>query len=106
MPSPAKPVTIRGVTYESIHAAAREIGVSYSTIQNAIKRSTLDYAGLGYREYGNNAKSVRIRGVTYPSQVIAAQVLGIKQSGINRAIRRGTLNKVGLGLFGRPRKDE
>ena len=35
-----KPVTIRGVTYESHAAAAKALGVSYRTVSMAVKRGT------------------------------------------------------------------
>lgn len=41
-----KPVTIRGVTYESHVAAAKALGVSDRTISMAVKRGTLDSIAL------------------------------------------------------------
>lgn len=41
-----KPVTIRGVTYESHVAAAKALGVSDRTISMAVKRGTQDRVAL------------------------------------------------------------
>lgn len=38
---------IRGTTYPSARAAARAIGVSHTTVLEAIKRQTEDHVGLG-----------------------------------------------------------
>lgn len=41
------PVTIRGVTYPSIGAAARALGVGRTAVQHAIRLGRLDRVGLG-----------------------------------------------------------
>ena len=41
-----KPVTIRGVTYESRAAAARAMGVSEQTVNRAVRRGTEDQVAM------------------------------------------------------------
>ena len=44
--SQRKPVTIRGVTYESHAAAAKALGVSDRTVSRAVQRGTEDRIAL------------------------------------------------------------
>lgn len=96
----AKPVTIKGVTYPSIFAAGKALGVKAQTVRMAIRRGTTDSIGLGSKMVDGhqiNSEPLTIRGVRYPSQTIAAEVLGVTQGAISNAIRRGTLDTVGTG---------
>lgn len=96
MPTPPTPILIRGIRYPSMAAAARKLGVSSTTVFNALERGTLDRVGLGIPAYKTNSIPVTIRGVTYASQCEAARQLGVKQNTIALAYKRGTLDKVGL----------
>lgn len=71
-----KPVTIRGVTYESQSAAARALGVYVRAIQSAIERGTLATVGLNMNRRNNGVK-VSIDGVLYPSIAEASRQTGI-----------------------------
>lgn len=94
MKLPAKPVTIRGVTYPSVLAAARALGVSPAAICNARARGGLETVGLNPTI--TTPCPVAIRGVTYPSQNAAARALGVSAATIYMALERGTLDSVGL----------
>ena len=48
-----RPVTIRGVRYESHAAAAKALGVSDRTISMAVKRGTLDRVAMS-KEMNND----------------------------------------------------
>lgn len=85
-----KPITIRGVEYESRSAAARALGISDSAIRRAAKNGYLDTVGYGLRQ------PVCVRGVDYPSQTAAAAALGVDPSTVCGALRRGTINTCGL----------
>lgn len=91
-----RPVTIRGVQYESQAAAGRAFGVSSGAIYKRIKRGTLDDCGINDRG-GKEKCPVLIRGVLYESQSEAARVLGSTQSNISRALDEGRVDSVGLG---------
>ena len=49
-----KPVTIRGVRYESHVAAAKALGVSDRTISMAVKRGTLDRVAMSKEKADGN----------------------------------------------------
>ena len=95
-----KPITIRGVTYESRAAAAKALGVSGPTVVSAFKRGTEDNVGKGIRQ----PLPVTIRGVEYPSAQVAAEALGVKRDTIYRARAENRLDQVGLGGAGTPRE--
>jgi len=98
-----KPVTIRGVTYPSISAAARAHGVRPSTIHSAMERGRLDYVGVGSSKNGKwNGSPVVIRGVTYSSLREAARALGVSPQAVSTALMRGTADNVGLRKEGQP----
>ena len=49
-----KPVTIRGVRYESHVAAAKALGVSYRTVSMAVQRGTQDRIALSKEKADGN----------------------------------------------------
>lgn len=67
------PVTIRGITYPSMAAAARTFGLNPGTVFKAKEEGRLDHCGLGQ----NKAQPVTIDGVEYPSIQQAARATGI-----------------------------
>lgn len=87
-----KPVTIRGFTYGSHGAAARDLGVTTAAITLARQRGSLDRIGQGPKA----ASPIEIRGVTYPSSRAAAKALGLARSTIYAALESGKLDRVGL----------
>lgn len=94
MPLP-KPITIRGVTYPSRAAAAQVLGIQVEGLYDAIRRGTVQNAGLGQ----GKAKCIpiTIRGVTYPSYAEAARALGVSPSSVQQAVKYGYEQRVGLG---------
>lgn len=87
-----KPITIRGVTYGSHGAAARDLGVTRAAIFLARQRGTLESVGAG----ATSASPVKIRGKVYPSGYAAARELGLCKSTIYNALEKGTLDRVEL----------
>lgn len=86
------PVTIRGVTYPSINAAARELGLSVNGVWRANKVGRLDQIGsMG------NRKPVTVRGVRYETMGEAARALGVSRDTMRRSYKNGTLDFVGTG---------
>jgi hypothetical protein len=71
MGAPGNPVRIRGVDYPSQKAAAEALGLKPNTIGGALRRGTIERAGLGHFTPGNG--EVTFRGVTYPSAAAAAR---------------------------------
>lgn len=76
------PVTIRGVEYPSMEAAARSVGVCAPTIRTARLKGTLDKVGL---PTGNPCI---IGGVKYRTQKAAAAALGVSKRTIGRMLKR------------------
>jgi len=96
-----KPVTIRGVTYESGAIAGVALGVSRHAVYKAQRLGRLETVGLGHTGGEWLKKGMRIavrpisiQGVKYPSQRIAAEVLGVSPITISSAKRRGRLATV------------
>lgn len=86
-------VTIRGVTYPTLYAAAKALGVSYASVKNMRKKGRLDMLGVGT----GVPMPVRIRGVDYPSTKAAAKALGVSVNTVQSACARGTQDTVGVG---------
>lgn len=84
------PVTIRGKTYPSIGAAARDLGVHRSTVQKALDEGKPDRVGLSPRGLCL-AVRVTVGGVTYPSASKAARATGTFASTILYRHRKGKL---------------
>lgn len=76
------PVRIRGVIYPSQRAAAKALGVSPASVNNALERGAEDSIGLGRQN--NNARPVTIDGVTYRSRAEAARRLGISKHEVRK----------------------
>lgn len=89
-----RPITIRGTTYLSITAAARDLGVTTSTVAKAYTFGNEDRIGMGSRAC---CIPVTIRGVEYPSYKAAAEALGVSKSNVHKYAHRGTLDSIGLG---------
>lgn len=85
-------VTIRGVDYPSLRAAARAIGVSSSAVGRALRAGVLDDCGFAPR--GPKPMPVRVNDVVYGSAAIAAERLGCSPQVIYYAIARGYENDV------------
>jgi hypothetical protein len=81
-----EPVTIRGVTYPSVNAAAEALGVAIRTVTWHRSAGSLDRCGLG-------TDSVKIactfRGVDYPSYSAAAKANGITRQWVMEILKRG-----------------
>lgn len=69
------PLTIGGVTYPSISAAAASLGVMPKTARRMAAEGRTDRLPRGHRQ--PQSVPVRIRGVDYPSQSAAARALGV-----------------------------
>ncbi len=88
------PTEVRGVLYRSIAEAARQIGVSFSTLNSALDRGTQDKCGLSKRGYG------LLDGVAYPSKAAAARALGISPQALDQRLGRGTITWTTIKLEG------
>jgi hypothetical protein len=82
-------ITIDGVTYPSMRAAAIAIGIPYQTFYGVYA------AGQPKTNY---RAQVTIRGVTYETCKAAAVALGVSPNAIHVAMRANRLENVGLGL--------
>lgn len=109
------PVTIRGITYESIRDAAAAMRCSESTVINFRAAGTLDELGTRKKRIPNRSgvtngqwqkKPITIRGIEYPSVLDAANALGVTPSAISKAKLRGYIDSIGLGKRGRPPKKQ
>lgn len=84
------PTLIRGVLYPSQSAAARALGVSQSTINQALERGTQDHVGQGRRwRSGAPLRPCYINGHRWPSRTAAANALGVSRAAISHAIAAG-----------------
>lgn len=97
MGRPPSSITIRGVSYPSVKAAARAFGVSPGWLYKMQASGRLDQIG----ELSRGARMpytcpVTIRGTAYASVSQAAAALGVTISAVSHAARRGTLDNVGL----------
>ena len=87
--SAAKPVTIRGVTYDSLHKAARALGVDRAQIRTHMQKGTLDRVGKSPRPALHGVTlmvPVNVGGVLYPSRVKAAKALRVEAKQISRRL--------------------
>jgi hypothetical protein len=97
MPRPASPITIRGVTYESVSAAAAAHGVTPGRVYQLRAQGRLDEAGeLPRGPKVPHTAPVSIRGVRYESITAAAEALKVTPSAVSHAIRRKSLDSIGL----------
>ena len=86
-------VTIRGVTYETVRAAAKAHGVSISHIYNKVASGTQDNIGVGVGRWRKprhrfDGNKIVLYGVEFPSMTAASLALGFKQHYIRGAMRR------------------
>ena len=93
----AKPITIRGVEYRSMRAAALALGVSQSVVHRHARRGTLDQVGMVRKldpKPGSGRKPVPVlcRGVTYRSIGEAAAAIGVSYGKLYRAIEEGWID--------------
>lgn len=79
------PTEVRGVVYRSIAEAARQIGVSFSTLSAALDRGTQDNCGLRGKTSGY------LDGVFYPSKAAAAREMGISEQLLHDRIAKGKI---------------
>lgn len=86
------PVTVHGVEYPSIRAAARANGVSDSAITAARIKGTLHRVGSG--RTGVEPMQVMIGGVVYQDAKTAAQALGVAIATVYDAIRLGDPDRI------------
>lgn len=87
--SAPKPVTIRGITYDSLHKAAAALGVDRAQIRGHMQRGTLDRVGTKRQDLRLGVTlmvPVNVGGTLYPSRVRAATVLGVNPKQISRRI--------------------
>ena len=77
------PTEVRGVLYRSISEAARQIGVSFSTLSAALDRGTQDQCGL------KKVTAGYIDGVPYKSKAAAARDMGISPQALHDRILHG-----------------
>lgn len=80
----ATEITIRGITYPSIAAAGRSIGVASTTILSAIADGREQTVGMGHN-YSRKVK-VELNGVIYGSSTRLARSLGVDTNKLTSAI--------------------
>lgn len=82
---PGVPVRIRGVTYPSLTAAGKALGVNPSTVAMHLDNGTIDRTGLGQ----SHARPYTYAGVTYSSMSTAALALDIPGSTFSDRVKKG-----------------
>lgn len=88
------PVCIRGVTYPSVKAATKALGLKRASISSYLRRyGHLDGVGLGYASPGRNKTPrnktpVTIHGAEFPTIQAAADALGVNYQGLVRTLNR------------------
>ena len=107
--STERPITVRGVRYESTSAAARALGVSKVYLRRARRRGRLDGVGCGKGNLLDGSPRVppaagrpgprsipcTVKGVDYPSRAAAARALGISPRAVTAALAEGRADRVG-----------
>ena len=89
-------VTIRGVTYGTVRAAAKALGVSTSHVYNKIGSGTQDSIGVGMGRWRKprhrfDGNKIVLYGVEFPSMTAASLALGFNQHYVRQAMRRSSL---------------
>lgn len=74
----SRPVTIRGVAYDSGKEAAEALGVHPGVVSHARKNGWLEGVGLGV------GRPITVEGVKYESGAAAARALGVAECTISR----------------------
>lgn len=88
------PVCIRGVTYPSVKAATKALGLKRASISSYLRRyGHLDGVGLGIasperNQTPHNMKPVTIHGAEFPTIQAAASALGVNYHGLVRTLNR------------------
>ena len=85
------PITHDGVTYRSLAALARALGLSRQRVHQAYRSGTLHTLGAGSAREGHHARCqpVAAHGFYWPSQKAAADDLGVLQSRVCKALQDG-----------------
>ena len=79
------PIVIRGVYYNSIREAARELGITRQAVSAGLDGGYIDRVGLGQ---GNaKRKPIRINGIEYRSIVEASDNLGWNYNSLKKLLR-------------------
>ncbi len=91
----SKPVTIRGINYPSLTAAASALGVSVGSVSLAVKRGTEDTIGLGFRKQAD----LECDGVIYTNVRELAQAIGHTPASVYLALSRKTKDEAGYVLL-------
>lgn len=86
-------ITIRGVTYPDVNAAAQAFGVGAHAIRQAARAGRLDRVGM---PKGCEPMPVRIRGEDYADAKAAARALGVTTNAVYQAIVQGREDRLGL----------
>lgn len=87
-------ITIDGVTYPSVMAASRALGINQKTLRLWLGLKRVNFVG-----------PLTIRGTEYPSITAAARALNLSAKTINEARKEGRLDTVGLGKLVRVNND-
>lgn len=77
----SKPITIQGISFPSMSAAATHFGVSVAAIYQAKKRQRLNWVGKG--AHFCNRRYCEIAGINFESVNQAASYLGCRASDIS-----------------------
>lgn len=96
------PVTIRGVQYPSMAAAARALGVVPETVRRARRAGTLHRVGT--RRVGVEPMRVRIAGRVFDDAQAAARHFECTASAVYQAIRDGDPDRIARSPIYRPAK--
>ena len=70
-----KPITIRGTTYPSRRAAANALGITTSSLYEAIRKGRIDCPNLG--RLAHPPTPTRVLGRDFPTRKAAADWLGV-----------------------------
>ena len=90
------PVRIRGVTYPSLTAAARALGVPIPTVMRALDKGTLETCGLDH--FGGF-----INGQYFPTKTAAARAQGVTECAFRYAVKTGRTVWISASNLPRPR---
>lgn len=80
-----KPVTYKGITYESINALARAVGLGESTVRQRIRLGT----DPGREPLKRGKRKITVDDIEYPSVTAAARALGVNTKTAHGRLRRG-----------------
>ena len=83
----SSPTDIRGVVYPSQAAAGRALGVTATTVHQAVQNGFLEFVGLGLKN--RIGKPRHMNGRDFPSLAEAGRQLGVSPGTVARAIKAG-----------------